>query len=429
MDIKSIADIDANSLSNSLSKELNEHKLEKRYKYGTQRICAPEQTWERIKDTLPNFGITRVADITWLDCIGIPVYVAIRPNSKTIAQSNGKGLTLMQAKVSAVMESIEVWHGEELDIDSLVSTTRQLTEQGLLSYDPTTLIPMPGGFFSDTIPVSWVSCENITNNTKTYVPQELMDLNWIVTQQAHLPSFMSNTVGLASGNSLLEATLHGLCEVLECDLLVQYGNYIANNPRKLVDIETIDSPLCQQLIEQYKRANAKVYVEDISSDFGVAAFQVNVSLSDHIGLSTGYGCYPNRETALLRALTEAAQCRATVISGARDDIHPISYHTGRNPRSDNHFIQQLAEQKQLIDYRTTVFSDSNYIEDDLQAIIKTLKEKMGTVVLVTDLSNPRYNIPVVKVVVPLLEHPLHKMGARAARSPQANVPSTNTKEI
>ncbi|KAF0250589.1 MAG: hypothetical protein FD167_16 [bacterium] len=423
MNINDIVGIDAHSMS----EELSEHKLKKNYKYGTQRICSPEQTWERIKSLLPNFGITRVADITWLDCLGIPVYVAIRPNSKTIAQSNGKGLTLMQAKVSAVMESIEVWHGEELSIDHSVSTTANLIQQNLLSYNPSTLIPMPGGFFSDTIPISWVSCEDITNNTTTYMPKELMDLNWTLKQQAHLPCFMSNTVGLASGNSLLEATLHGLCEVIECDLLVQYSSYIANNSRKLVELQTIDSSLCQQLIEQYKQANAKVYVEDISSDFGLAGFQVNVSLSDHIGLSTGYGCHPNRETALLRALTEAAQCRATVISGARDDIHPISYHTGRNPRSDSHFLQQLAQQKQLTDYRTIISSDSNYIEDDLQAIIKTLKEKLRTVVLVTDLSNQHYGIPVVKVVVPVLEHPLHKMGARASRSPQANT-SANTRE-
>jgi YcaO-like protein with predicted kinase domain len=410
-------------VASNLSEQLNQHKAKKNYKFGTQRVCAPEQTWERIRNLLPNFGITRVADITWLDSLGIPVYVAIRPNSKTIAQSNGKGLNALQAKVSAVMESIEVWHGEELQLDELMATTADMKSADRLSYRTETIMPMPEGFFSPNMSISWVVAQDLTNNTNTYVPKELMNLDWRVRTQAYMPSFMSNTVGLASGNTLLEATLHGLCEAIECDSLVQYGQYITKKPRRLVALETVSSPLCQQLIEQYRKANAKIYLEDITSDLGVPGFQVNISLEDHVGLSTGYGCYPNRETALLRALTEAAQCRATVISGARDDIHPISYYTGRNPRSDNHFLQQLqqlSEQNQLLDYRDVKSLDNNYIEEDIQAIITTLHEKLDTSVLVTNLSRPEYDIPVVKVIVPMLEHPLHKMGSvRVSRSPQS----------
>ena len=40
---------------------------------------------------------------------------------------------------------------------------------------------------------------------------------------------------------------------------------------------------------------------------------------------SGYGCHPAREVALLRALTEAAQVRLTVISGLRDDFRIDAY--------------------------------------------------------------------------------------------------------
>ena len=63
---------------------------------------------------LPRFGITRVADITGLDDIGLPVHVAYRPDGLTFAVSIGTGATPAQSRVSAVMESIEAWHAENL---------------------------------------------------------------------------------------------------------------------------------------------------------------------------------------------------------------------------------------------------------------------------------------------------------------------------
>jgi len=51
-------------------------------------------------------GITRVANVTGLDHVGIPVVMACRPNARGLAVSQGKGLTLDAAKASAVMESI-----------------------------------------------------------------------------------------------------------------------------------------------------------------------------------------------------------------------------------------------------------------------------------------------------------------------------------
>jgi ribosomal protein S12 methylthiotransferase accessory factor len=60
-------------------------------------------------------GITRVADITGLDTIGIPVVLAYRPNSRSIVVAQGKGLTLAASRASAVMESIEAFTAERID--------------------------------------------------------------------------------------------------------------------------------------------------------------------------------------------------------------------------------------------------------------------------------------------------------------------------
>ena len=73
----------------------------------SDRACAPEETLARIAPLLPRFGITRLARVTGLDCIGIPVWNAIVPNARSIVVNQGKGLTDIDAKVSAAMEALE----------------------------------------------------------------------------------------------------------------------------------------------------------------------------------------------------------------------------------------------------------------------------------------------------------------------------------
>src|SRR5438093_1523690 len=58
--------------------------LSKGYTGGTHRLVAPEDTLARITPHLAACGITRCADVTGLDRLGIPVYCAIRPRTRTI---------------------------------------------------------------------------------------------------------------------------------------------------------------------------------------------------------------------------------------------------------------------------------------------------------------------------------------------------------
>ncbi|MGT2531691.1 hypothetical protein ACU4GG_35025 [Streptomyces nojiriensis] len=80
---------------------------------GTNRARTPEATWEMVSRAAAKVGVTRVADITRLDTIGIPTFQAVRPLSRTLAVSQGKGMTPELAKLSAVMESVETWHVEQ----------------------------------------------------------------------------------------------------------------------------------------------------------------------------------------------------------------------------------------------------------------------------------------------------------------------------
>ena len=102
---------------------------EKQLKLGSHRICSAGETLKRIESQAGKFGITRVANITGLDRIGIPVTLAIRPNSRSVAVSQGKGRTLDDAKASALMEAIEIWHAENFSAPVYYGKQREPAEK------------------------------------------------------------------------------------------------------------------------------------------------------------------------------------------------------------------------------------------------------------------------------------------------------------
>ncbi len=79
------------------------------YIEGTQRVYDEAATLENTKDQIKKIGVTRIADITNLDRLGIPIFSAIRPSAAPGAISiySGKGSTEQRARISAIMESFE----------------------------------------------------------------------------------------------------------------------------------------------------------------------------------------------------------------------------------------------------------------------------------------------------------------------------------
>src|SRR5881227_3639577 len=98
----------------SLLARTAEEPLPKRFWQGTHRTADPGETLARVRPHAARMGITRLGNITGLDRIGIPVAIAVRPNSRSVSVSQGKGLELPQAMASALMEACEGFHAEEI---------------------------------------------------------------------------------------------------------------------------------------------------------------------------------------------------------------------------------------------------------------------------------------------------------------------------
>ena len=265
----------------------------------------------------PRVGITRIADVTGLDRLGIPVYQAIRPRSRNLAVSQGKAVTAVGAKVSGAMEAIELWHAESLD--HLAPAPLPLREMRYANpIDEKSFHWRPDSLLLEAATLDWVSARSLTTGRTGWLPTQMIELDFTLPSRLTPNMFHLTSNGLASGNCRAEALVHGLSELVE-----RHGLYLVyEHParRRRVDEDSIEDPECLGLIERIRAAGAKLAIYDASWEVGLPCLIADLVLPDIPNIWRGSGCHLAREVALSRALTEAAQSRLTYIAGARDDL-------------------------------------------------------------------------------------------------------------
>ncbi|WP_083667099.1 MULTISPECIES: YcaO-like family protein [unclassified Mycobacterium] len=290
------------------------------YRSGTHRIISPDQTWSAVQPLLAPAGITRVADLTWLDDIGIPTVQAVRPASLTLTVSQGKATTYRAAQVSAVMESLENWHVENVKPDLLRTPTTNLAAE--LTYDPADLNRPWGSLYHPGVKLDWMIATTLLTGRQTWVPWLAVLVNVAVTDSWGPPMFAMDTTGLASGNSYDEATLHALYEVMERHSLAtaEPGSTLFHVP--LDDVAASD---CAQLVEKVHQAGSELQIARLDTWDGFFCFAAELTSPAVEVPFSGSGLHHDPNVALSRAITEAAQSRLTAISGAREDLPAAIY--------------------------------------------------------------------------------------------------------
>ena len=149
-----------------------------------------------------------------------------------------------------------------------------------------------------------------------WLPAELIFMPYGESESQLLCGWSSN--GLASGNSIDEATLHGAFEVLERDALAM--NTVRDDSLWL-------PPACLPepfgaLAEAWHRMGIELSARFVPNAFGLPCFRalLHDDTEGAIGLAEGSGLHFDAGIALARAICEAAQARLSHIHGGRDDI-------------------------------------------------------------------------------------------------------------
>jgi ribosomal protein S12 methylthiotransferase accessory factor len=377
----------------------------KSYRHGTHRQQVPEETVTRALSVAPVIGITRVANVTGLDSIGIPVTMVTRPNARSLAVAQGKGLTLIAAKASGLMESIEAYHSETISLPLRLCTYEELRYTHTV-VDVTALPVVETSIFHRSMKVLWCEGVDILNDQSVFVPYEMVHTDYTSPHPSGTGCFVNSSNGLASGNHILEAISHSVCEVVERDAVTLW--HFSDRQRQdslRLDPRTVDEAACQEVLEKFHRAGVGVLIWDITSDIGIAAFvSVIFPYQDDafrpIRPAMGAGCHPSRAVALLRALTEAAQSRLTKIAGSRDDLPRARY------QPDQRTLDMLRRQlktKPARDFQCVPDRNHETLDEDLSWELERLRAAGIQRAVMVDLTKEAFQLPVVRLIIPGLE--------------------------
>jgi ribosomal protein S12 methylthiotransferase accessory factor len=375
----------------------------KLYREGTHRTDAPARTLARAKPHMEAMGITRIANLTGLDRLGIPVVGVFRPNSRSVSVAQGKGLHLDAAKASGLMEAVETFHAETIGIARIASLEELRRDQTVI--DTNRLPRTPKGEVPPDHPIPWIRAEDWNTGEPLWVPYELVSTDYTLPLPSGTGYFQANTNGLASGNCALEAVLHGICELVERDATALWWQRSAEaKAASTIDLHNVADRACRWVLDRYAKAGVKVSVWDTTSDVEVASFLCAVYGHDDAPLpELGAGCHPSRDIALLRALTEAAQARTTVISGSRDDL-PRRYYSSNSASARLRQFRALMDRDEAgVPVGEVPTFESDTIAEDVDHVVARLAMTGMSEIAVVDLTKIEFGIPVVRVVVPGLE--------------------------
>jgi ribosomal protein S12 methylthiotransferase accessory factor len=331
-----------------------------------------------------------------------------RPNSRSLSVTQGKGLDLAAAKASGLMEAVESYHAETIALPIETGSARTMRERGRRLIDVDGLPRSRHRRYSDDVKIPWIQGVDLISDTDVWMPYEIVHTDYTLPYPDGSLYFAATTNGLASGNHPLEAIAHGICEVIERDAISLWHCYsdVEQRPRS-IDLDTVDDPGCRSVLELFECADINVTVWDITSNVGVATFHAMIIGKDDRTAcpDTGSGCHPVREVALLRALTEAAQIRLTYIAGSRDDVRPELYLPETTAKRLRECRYKARWHTPVRHFHRVPNQMAATFEDDIEWLLNRLLAVGIDQVAVVDLTQKRFGIPVLRIVIPGLEGP------------------------
>jgi ribosomal protein S12 methylthiotransferase accessory factor len=402
---------------------------------GGHRAVQPEETLRRFEHHVsPITGVVnKLIRITSEDDALQHVYIsganmAVRSYSFDILRSTlrsrtaGKGITDIQAKVSAIGEAIErysgTYRGDEARVTGsykslgdrainpqscLLFSERQYREREkwLALNSPFMRVPLP---FDEDTELEWAPVWSLTRKEIRYLPMELSYYSYPIRHDKHYCLPDSN--GAAAGNTPEEAMLQGFMELVERDAVCLWWYNRLRRPA--VDLESFDDPYIQKLKAFHQSVNRDLWVIDLTTDLGIPAM---VAVSRRIDKPTedivfAPAAHFDPSIAILRALTELNQLVTAVIDVDKegytfDDEFSVNWWKTATLKNQPHFVPlSEARQTRRQDFETNWSDD---FRDDLLKC-QSLVERLGLEMLVHDQTRPDINLPVLKVIVPGLRH-------------------------
>jgi ribosomal protein S12 methylthiotransferase accessory factor len=393
-------------------------------RYGSSLRTAPiAETLAHARRLAPQVGVTRVTEITRLDRIGLPVFAGIRPHAqvRSLCVSSGKGLTPDEARIGAYMEAIELAYAEpaRANLRIVDATARDVLDGALRPDAIAELAPWDGKRIAPTMRLPCVELASIAGGDHMLVPAELVMFPVVAEPLV----FGSDGNGVASGNSVDEATVHGLTELIERDA-TSFANMKDDSRR--IDPTSLPEAT-RALVQQLDELGFDLAVRYLPNPFGLPVIKAMLYERDTLdGVHFGYACHLGRDIALARAVSEAVQCRLSVIHGGRDDLTRVFFERSEmTPVEKREFVDRQVGRNlrttgdpMRFDEVPDESAHATSIATALELLLARLARNGMRIALRAVLTPSDSALHVIRVVVPGLEvyaHGVQRMGPRLIR--------------
>jgi YcaO-like protein with predicted kinase domain len=348
-------------------------------------------------------GITRLATLTGLDRVGYPVVAAIRPMSRNLTVSMGKGATVERAQLSAIMEAAELHFSERPHVP-LVDVQFSHMEPGS-ALDPSLLDDSESdpGLLDRTL--EWLKGKDVQTGRDIWVPWQAISMDYSAKVESSTRVASTGGTGLAAALSHDEAVLHGLYEVIERDNHATW-NALCDQDRlaTLVDPSSVSSESVQAMRDSIAEAELHVWIWDMTGKSRIPSYLVEVldyASGAPVPFAQGAATHSCAGVAVEKAMAEALQVRLTYISGSRDDLEWSDY----GDRYDSVVKSRRWLQQVPLLYRG--FEEDGDAGDGnatvaLAGLCQRLQQLDCRSVIVVPLSPVDCSVSAVKVIVPSL---------------------------
>ncbi len=367
---------------------------------GLDKILTPEETLKRFQKRLENSGLKILKEIKRIDNgrLGIPVYFSICDKDALeligTKKQMGKGATEAQAKASACMELAERFSIFSFKNNDKYFLTARFSEIKASGYphisiksilrsvnDESTSIEAAEKILN-LIPLKWCWAKDLISQKEILLP---FDWFFLINQYN----------GSSAGNSIEEASVQALCEVIERDVCYKISTKHLETPT--IDLKSIKNPIAKELIEKFLTNNIHLVLKDFSLNTGVPTVcalawdPLTFPIKSEIVYTAGTTTDP--EKSVIRALTEVAQL-------AGDFNSASSYEPSGLPKPQSlEEVSYVLKDQYVIDISQLPNISSNNLATEINSIVTSLKHRCNYDIFLIDITNPTLNIPSVYAIV------------------------------
>ncbi len=367
---------------------------------GLDKVITPEETLKRFQKQLSDSGLKILKEVKRIDNgrLGIPVYFSVcdkdAVNIIGSKKQMGKGASPSQAKASACMELAERFSIFSFKNDKnffLEATLKDIEQLRYPRISITTFLKSVNDTFTPSslakeilnlVPFKWCWAKDLVNKKEILVP---FDWFFLINQYN----------GSAAGNSIEEATVQALCEVIERDVCHKVSSNQLKTPT--IDINSIKNPIAKELINKFVSNNIKLILKDYSLNTGIptvcalawdpSTFPVKSEIVYTAGTTT------NPEKSVIRALTEVAQL-------AGDFNSASSYEPSGLPKPKTlQEVDYVLADSNIINITELPDISANNLAIEIDNIVKTLKSNCNYDSFLIDITHSKLKIPSVYAIV------------------------------